>query len=145
MFKTEDFFACPICKSKFVNSSCELCNICFPKKAIPSVIFREMYPSEQSYEDAMRAIDFWGDSWEKYLKESEHECIYDLDTKDLETLADHSLTWCNSIKSLMSRYTILQYCQHDDLANSMWMKDQVVNILFSSPDGVFSAFNRETL
>ena len=46
---------------------------------------------------------------------------------------------------LMSRLTMFQPCQHDDLANSIWMKDQVVNILFSSPDGVFSAFNRETL
>ena len=46
---------------------------------------------------------------------------------------------------LMSRLTMFQHCQHDDLANSIWMKDQVVNILFSSPDGVFSAFNRETL
>lgn len=145
MSEREDFFACLIYKSNLANFLCERCKICFPKKTVPSFIYREMNSSDQSHEDAMRAIDFWGNIWEKYLKESEHECIYDLDTKELETFADHSLTWSHSNKSLMSRYTILQHCQHDDLANSMWMKDRVVNILFSAPDGAFSAFNRETL
>ena len=91
MSETESFFACPICKSKLANFSCESCKICFPKKVVPSFICREMYPSEQSYEDAMRVIDFWGNGWKKRLKESDHGFVYDLDTKELEAYADHEL------------------------------------------------------
>jgi hypothetical protein len=40
---------------------------------------------------------------------------------------------------------MFQHCQHDGLANSMWLEDRVVNIPSSVPDGALSAFNRETL
>jgi aminotransferase in exopolysaccharide biosynthesis len=45
------------------------------------------------------------------------------------------------IWQLMSRLTMFKNCQHDGLANSMWLEDRVVNIPSSVPDGALSAFN----
>ncbi len=46
---------------------------------------------------------------------------------------------------LMFRLKMFKHCQHDGLANSIWLEDRVVNIPSSVPDGMLSAFNRETL
>lgn len=101
MAETQDIFACPICKSKLANLACESCKISFSKREVASFICREMYPSEQSYLDAMRVIDFWGNGWRKRLQESEHKFIYELDTDELKAYADQSLAWCRSNKTLM--------------------------------------------
>lgn len=46
---------------------------------------------------------------------------------------------------LMTRLTMFQHCQHDGLANSLWLEDRVVNIPSSVPNGALSAFNPKAL
>ncbi|MDB5745145.1 MAG: LegC family aminotransferase [Polaromonas sp.] len=46
---------------------------------------------------------------------------------------------------LMTRLTMFQYCQHDGLANSLWLEDRVVNIPSSVPNGALPAFNPQPL
>ncbi len=46
---------------------------------------------------------------------------------------------------LMTRLTMFGHCQHDGLANSMWLEDRVVNIPSSVPDGALAAFNTKSL
>jgi aminotransferase in exopolysaccharide biosynthesis len=46
---------------------------------------------------------------------------------------------------LMSRLAMFQHCQHDGLANSLWLEDRVVNIPSSVPDGALPAFNSKAL
>lgn len=46
---------------------------------------------------------------------------------------------------LMNRLAMFSHCQHDGLANSLWLEDRVVNIPSSVPDGALPAFNAETL
>jgi perosamine synthetase len=46
---------------------------------------------------------------------------------------------------LMSRLSMFQHCQHDGLANSLWLEDRVVNIPSSVPDGALPAFNPKAL
>ena len=46
---------------------------------------------------------------------------------------------------LMTRLSIFQHCQHDELANSLWLEDRVVNIPSSVPDGALPAFNSNAL
>jgi len=60
-----------------------------------------MYPSDQSFTDAMRVIDFWGNGWRKRLGEPDHKFIYALDTKGLKDYADQSLAWQKANKGLM--------------------------------------------
>ena len=42
---------------------------------------------------------------------------------------------------LMSRLTMFQHCQHDSLANSLWLDDRVVNIPSSVPNGALASFS----
>ena len=46
---------------------------------------------------------------------------------------------------LMTRLAMFSHCQHDGLANSLWLEDRVVNIPSSVPDGALPAFNPKTL
>lgn len=46
---------------------------------------------------------------------------------------------------LMTRLAMFSHCQHDGLANSLWLEDRVVNIPSSVPDGALAAFNTNTL
>ena len=46
---------------------------------------------------------------------------------------------------LMTRLAMFGHCQHDGLANSLWLEDRVVNIPSSVPDGALAAFNTNTL
>jgi perosamine synthetase len=46
---------------------------------------------------------------------------------------------------LMTRLVMFSHCQHDGLANSLWLEDRVVNIPSSVPDGALPAFNAKTL
>jgi aminotransferase in exopolysaccharide biosynthesis len=46
---------------------------------------------------------------------------------------------------LMTRLPMFSHCQHDGLANSLWLEDRVVNIPSSVPDGALAAFNTNTL
>jgi perosamine synthetase len=46
---------------------------------------------------------------------------------------------------LMTRLAMFSHCQHDGLANSLWLEDRVVNIPSSVPDGALAAFNTKTL
>lgn len=46
---------------------------------------------------------------------------------------------------LMTRLTMFQHCQHDGLANSLWLEDRVVNIPSSVPDGALPAFTPKAL
>jgi aminotransferase in exopolysaccharide biosynthesis len=46
---------------------------------------------------------------------------------------------------LMSRLAMFNHCQHDGLANSLWLADRVVNIPSSVPDGALAPFNAKTL
>jgi perosamine synthetase len=46
---------------------------------------------------------------------------------------------------LMSRLAMFSHCQHDGLANSLWLEDRVVNIPSSVPDGALSPFNAKLL
>jgi perosamine synthetase len=46
---------------------------------------------------------------------------------------------------LMSRLSMFAHCQHDGLANSLWLEDRVVNIPSSVPDGALPAFNLKAL
>jgi perosamine synthetase len=48
--------------------------------------------------------------------------------------------WC-----LMTRLAMFSQCQHDGLANSLWLEDRVVNIPSSVPDGALAAFKPKTL
>ena len=41
---------------------------------------------------------------------------------------------------LMNRLTMFRHCQHDNLANSLWLEQRLVNIPSSVPDGALSAF-----
>jgi aminotransferase in exopolysaccharide biosynthesis len=43
---------------------------------------------------------------------------------------------------LMTRLAMFRHCQHDGLANSLWLEDRVVNIPSSVPDGAMAAFKR---
>jgi len=42
---------------------------------------------------------------------------------------------------LMNRLSMFSHCQHDGLANSLWLEERVVNIPSSVPDGALSLFN----
>jgi perosamine synthetase len=64
---------------------------------------------------------------------------------DFLELTNNQQVMTRPIWRLMSRLSMFQHCQHDGLANSMWLEDRVVNIPSSVPDGALSAFNRETL
>lgn len=46
---------------------------------------------------------------------------------------------------LMTRLAMFQHCQHDGLANSLWLEDRVVNIPSSVPNGALPAFNPQAL
>ena len=46
---------------------------------------------------------------------------------------------------LMSRLAMFSHCQHDGLANSLWLEDRVVNIPSSVPDGALPPFNAKLL
>jgi aminotransferase in exopolysaccharide biosynthesis len=46
---------------------------------------------------------------------------------------------------LMTRLAMFSHCQHDGLANSLWLEERVVNIPSSVPDGALAAFNTKTL
>jgi len=46
---------------------------------------------------------------------------------------------------LMSRLAMFQHCQHDGLANSLWLEDRVVNIPSSVPNGALPAFHSKAL
>ena len=41
---------------------------------------------------------------------------------------------------MMSRLRMFEHCQHDGLADSLWLEDRVVNIPSSVPDGALPAF-----
>lgn len=102
MTEVRKLFACPICKRKLADGSCETCGISFPTEAVTSFICKEMYPSEQAYLDAKRVIDFWGNGWSKRLEEPEHKFIYALDANGLKGYADQSLANCKASKTLMA-------------------------------------------
>lgn len=44
---------------------------------------------------------------------------------------------------LMTHLPMFSHCQHDGLANSLWLEERVVNIPSSVPDAALSAFNPE--
>lgn len=46
---------------------------------------------------------------------------------------------------LMTRLSMFAHCQHDDLANSHWLEDRVVNIPSSVPDDALKAFASKIL
>ena len=46
---------------------------------------------------------------------------------------------------LMSRLAMFSHCQHDGLANSLWLEDRVVNIPSSVPEGALPPFNAKLL
>jgi perosamine synthetase len=46
---------------------------------------------------------------------------------------------------LMSSLAMFSQCQHDGLANSLWLEDRVVNIPSSVPDGALPTFNAKPL
>jgi perosamine synthetase len=46
---------------------------------------------------------------------------------------------------LMTRLAMFSHCQHDGLANSLWLEDRVVNVPSSVPDGVLPALNAKNL
>jgi ubiquinone/menaquinone biosynthesis C-methylase UbiE len=62
-----------------------------------------MYPSDQSYADALRVIDFWGNGWRKRLAEPDHRLTYALDANGLLEYADQSLAWCRANRTLMAQ------------------------------------------
>lgn len=102
MTSIQGLYACPICKEKLADAFCMACGIPFPNDVVRSFIVREMYPSEQSYTEAMRVIDFWGNVWRKRLEEPDHEFIYALDVNGLKDYADQSLAWSKANRTLMA-------------------------------------------
>ena len=94
--------ACPICKKRLEGQACEGCGIAFAGGTVPSFICREMYPSDETYADAMRVIDFWGHGWCKRLEEPDHKFIYALDARGLAEYADKSMAWCKTNHTLMA-------------------------------------------
>lgn len=102
MTDLKELCACPICKKKLVGHDCEACGISFSHGAVRSFICREMYSSEQSFAEAMRVIDFWGNGWRKRLEEPDHKFIYELDADGLKDYADQSLAWCKANRTLMA-------------------------------------------
>ena len=101
MVMLRELFACPICNKKLAGDSCSVCNIDFKKGGLPSYICREMYSSDQSFAEAVRVMDFWGNGWQKRLEESDHKYVFDLDVAGLNKCADESLAWCTRNKTLM--------------------------------------------
>lgn len=46
---------------------------------------------------------------------------------------------------LMTRLSMFKHCQHDGLANSLWLEDRLVNIPSSVPEAALTTFNGCTL
>lgn len=102
MSNVSAILACPICKETLSELCCRTCNISFPKDVVASFICKEMYPSEQSYLEAKRVIDFWGNGWRKRLEEPDHKFLYALDANGIMDYADQEFAICKANKSLMA-------------------------------------------
>jgi perosamine synthetase len=48
------------------------------------------------------------------------------------------MTW--PIWRLMQRLPMYQHCQHDELENSLWLEERVVNLPSSVPEGAMGDY-----
>ena len=91
-----------MCHGKLVELGCPSCNITYQRNnGIPSFICREMYPSDGSYTEALRIIDFWGNGWEKRLEEPDHKPWFMCDHETLIKYIEKDIEFQNKNDSVM--------------------------------------------
>lgn len=96
-----DLLCCPICHSKLIfNQNSAICDKCgqhFPSKDdFTSFICKQMYASDKDYEHALEVIEYWGNGWEKRLKENEHNFLLHNGKEHLIEEIDHLISVSNS-------------------------------------------------
>jgi ubiquinone/menaquinone biosynthesis C-methylase UbiE/uncharacterized protein YbaR (Trm112 family) len=88
----KDYLCCPVCKSSLDEiegaMTCRSCNVDYRyKDGVPCFISRNMYGSDQEFENALKIIEFWGRGWERRLNEDEHAPLRSQDPAKLRDLA----------------------------------------------------------